>query len=141
MSIYKILYLDYRRNAPLSGAVESYYYGLRKFEKWGSLEDALNELAKSGWEIDTPIYGPVPGRNRQGENWLEALILVNRTSDTAREIKRQIAKIEQQIIREKVTLESSGTKSTIQRMTAERTMRGLFRIIEELKKQLTNVQK
>lgn len=51
MPIYKILILDTRRGSPLSGIVESKYYGISEYERWNSLEEALNELAEAGWEV------------------------------------------------------------------------------------------
>jgi hypothetical protein len=48
---------------------------------WDSLEEALNDLGRAGWKIETPIYGPVPGRGHEGETWLEALVLVKEVVD------------------------------------------------------------
>ncbi len=56
MPTYKVLYLDDRRQKALSGLVRSH-----DGETWDSPIHALNDLGASGWEIQLPIYGPVPG--------------------------------------------------------------------------------
>jgi len=56
--------LDDRRSGPLKGIVRS------DNESWNSLEEALNELGETGWEIAIPVYGPVPGREHQGCRFL-----------------------------------------------------------------------
>ena len=94
MPIYKILQFDNRRTSDLEGMVEGRFHGLNEWERWGSLEEALNELAQAGWEIDETIYGPVPGGDHQGDSWIVALVLINKTSDMNREVERQIRIVE-----------------------------------------------
>lgn len=70
MRIYKILRLESHRKDPLECVIRT------ENKSWDSLEEALNDLGRTGWKIETPIYGPVPGRGHEGETWLEALVLV-----------------------------------------------------------------
>jgi len=86
---YKILRLDDRRSGPLKGIVRS------DNESWNSLEEALNELGETGWEIAIPVYGPVPGREHQGDNWLEAIILFNKVHSASDDLDRRIAKVKE----------------------------------------------
>ena len=134
MPIYKILRLDSHRHAPLSGIVESEYHAPNKYERWHSLEEALNELAEAGWEVDTPIYGPVPGRGHEGETWLEGLILVNRSANTAQEIRRQIEKVERRLTEERRALESGTVESSMEKVKTEQSVKELSSILEELRK-------
>ncbi len=52
-------------------------------ERWDSIEDALNDLAATGWEIAVPVYGPCHGRGGEppGPVRLAGLILVNHRGD------------------------------------------------------------
>ncbi len=87
MRTYKILRLDFHRKAPLECVVRA------GDASWDSLEDALNTLGQEGWKIETPIYGPVPGRGHEGETWLEALVLVKEVAnvETIKEAVRQLS--------------------------------------------------
>lgn len=102
---YKILRLDNRRSAPLGSVVTS------DNESWNSLEDALNELGEAGWEIATPVYGPVPGREHQGDNWLEALILVNKSASASDDLDRRIAKVKEIIAEAERDLKTNPEES------------------------------
>jgi hypothetical protein len=97
---YKILRLDDRRTHPLQGIVRS------SNETWNSLEEALNELGAAGWEINLPVYGPVPGREHQGDSWMEALILLNKVGSASDDLDRRIAKVKEVIAEAKYDLEN-----------------------------------
>jgi len=75
------------------------------------LEDALNELGEAGWEIATPVYGPVPGREHQGDNWLEALILVNKSASASDDLDRRIAKVKEIIAEAERDLKTNPEES------------------------------
>jgi len=99
---YKILRLDNQRKHPLQGNVWS------NNETWNSLEDALNELGAAGWEINLPVYGPVPGgRDHQGDSWMEALILENKICTASDDLDRRIAKVKEIIEEAKHDLENT----------------------------------
>jgi hypothetical protein len=86
MRIYKILRLESHRKAPLECVVRTVD------RSWDSLEEALNDLGRAGWKIETPIYRPVPGRGHEGETWLEALVLVKEVVDVE-EIKEAVRQL------------------------------------------------
>jgi hypothetical protein len=65
------------------------------WESWNSLDLALNELGAANWEVETPLYGSIPGQHPN--TWPMALILVNRSADMAMEIQRQIDKLKNEI--------------------------------------------
>lgn len=87
MRIYKILRLDLHRKAPLECVVQT------ADQSWDSLEEALNDLGRAGWKIETPIYGPVPSRGHEGETWVEAFVLVKEAVnvDEIKEAVRQLS--------------------------------------------------
>ena len=87
MKIHKILHLGLERRAPLECDVWT------ADKRWDSLEEALNDLGREGWKIETPVYGPVPGRGHEGETWLEAVVLAKEVADVARveEAVRQLS--------------------------------------------------
>lgn len=66
------------------------------WESWNTLDSALNELGASNWEVQTPLYGSLPGMDHP-TTWPIALILINRSADLAMEVQRQIAKLENEI--------------------------------------------
>lgn len=128
---YKVLRLNANRQGPLSCYVSS------DNEDWSSLEIALNELGATGWEINFPVYGPVPGRDHQGDSWLEALVLVNRNSDAAQGLERRIQKIKQIIADTEVILQRNKEKSPEYRAakdTLENTKNYLQQLLEEQRK-------
>jgi hypothetical protein len=87
MPIYKVLRFSQAGGYSSRGRVES------KGERWDSLEAALEELSEEEWEIQMPIYNPVPGSSQQaGAEWLEALLLVNHSLDASQDWERQVAK-------------------------------------------------
>jgi hypothetical protein len=65
------------------------------WESWNSLDSALNELGAANWEVQTPLYGSLPGQ--LPNTWPVALILINRSTDMAGEIQRQINKLKMEI--------------------------------------------
>lgn len=67
------------------------------WESWNALDAALNELGALGWEIDTPLYGSVPGAGQPATTWPMAIILINRTADIDAEKQRQIAKLNREL--------------------------------------------
>jgi hypothetical protein len=68
------------------------------WESWNSLDAALNELGASNWEVDTALYGSLPGGyGQQPIVWPIALILINRSADTAKDEQRQIEKLKNEI--------------------------------------------
>jgi hypothetical protein len=67
------------------------------WECWNTLDSALNELGAAGWEIDTPLYGSVPGHGPQSTTWPIAIILINRSADMAKEVQRQLEKLKNEI--------------------------------------------
>jgi hypothetical protein len=98
VAIYKVLRLSEKRK----DLGDLLVYG--KNEAWGSLEDALNELGAHGWEVVTPIYGPVPMRHSP-QIWLDSLVLLNKNITHLDDINRRIEKIKRliKITREKET--------------------------------------
>jgi len=68
------------------------------WESWNTLDSALNELGAANWEIDTPLYGSVPGHGPQPTTWPMAIILINRSADMAMEVQRQIEKLKNEIV-------------------------------------------
>ena len=97
MTVYKILHIDRGWGEQLGKDVKAEYHAIREYEVWSSLEEALSELAETGWEVDIPVYGPFPLRATSETtcgNWMEALILVNRSADISREVQRQIRRTE-----------------------------------------------
>ena len=67
------------------------------WESWNTLDSALNELGASNWEIETPLYGSVPGIDQHAATWPVGLILINRSADMAMEVQRQIDKLRREI--------------------------------------------
>jgi hypothetical protein len=67
------------------------------WESWNTLDSALNELGAANWEIDTPLYGSVPGHGPESTTWPMAIILINRSADMAQEVRRQIEKLKNEI--------------------------------------------
>ena len=67
------------------------------WESWNSLDSALNELGASNWEIETPLYGSLPGSGQPPTTWPMAIILINRSADLAMEVQRQIEKLKNEI--------------------------------------------
>ena len=108
MAIYKVLRLSEKRN----DLGDLLVYG--KNEAWGSLEDALNELGAHGWEVVTPIYGPVPMRH-SSQVWLDSLVLVNKSITHLDDIDRRIEKIKRlvQLTQEKVANETLSDISKV----------------------------
>jgi hypothetical protein len=105
MPLYKVLRFGSDRYDS-RGSVES------EEERWDSLEAALRELSEVGWEIEMPIYNPVPGESRQaGAEWLEALLLVNHSLDASQELERQVDKAEEKLAEAKKEYDSSNEKS------------------------------
>ncbi len=86
MRMHKILRLESHRKAPLECVVRTVD------ESWDSLEEVLNALGRASWKIETPIYGPVPGRGHEGETWLEALVLVKEVVNVE-EIKEAVRQL------------------------------------------------
>lgn len=126
MTRFKILRLDHQRSGILAGLVRS------DDESWGSLDEALNELGETGWEIATPVYGPTSGTVYKGDHWLEALIL--RAPDTATfdDLTRRIEKTKS-IIREKtLQLAQDAEGSPTERNSVEQELDRLRNSLGEL---------
>jgi hypothetical protein len=49
-------------------------------------------LGAHGWEVVTPVYGPVPMRHT-AQVWLDSMILINKTITHLDDIHRRINKI------------------------------------------------
>ncbi len=92
MPVYKVLYLDDRREKAFSGLVRA-----DDNERWDSPIEALNELAAGGWELVLPIYGPIPGRDRSGQ-FIEALLLFNKNGTRAQDVQRRVERTRGQIL-------------------------------------------
>lgn len=90
MPIYKTLRATGSETHILNGRVDC------GWESWNALDAALNELGAAHWEIDTPLYGSLPGFQQQ-TTWPMALILINRSADLAKETQRQIEKLKREI--------------------------------------------
>ena len=124
MAIYKILYLDSRRENDLSGIVRT-----EDNEGWNSLTDALNELSEYGWEINLPIYGPAPG-GKPGDQAVNAFILLNRNGTTLQECDRRIehTKLELAVAQRML----NDTKSEIDKVSCNQYIRSVTSRLQEL---------
>ena len=91
MPIYKVLYLDDRRQKAFSGLVRT-----DDDERWDSPIAALNDLGSKGWELQTLIYGPAPS-GHPGDQFVEALLLVNKSATPRADIERRIERTKAEI--------------------------------------------
>jgi len=80
MTMYKILYLNQRRENVLSGFVYS-----DDDERWESLVHALNDLSSVGFDVHTPVYGPSPAGQV-----IEAFLLASASATPPADLERRI---------------------------------------------------
>lgn len=128
MPVYKLLYLDDRREKAFSGLVPTDHG-----DSWDSPIEALNELAATGWETLLPIYGPVPGEEHGGQ-FVEALLLLNKTGTPIQDIKRRIGRTRAQIAATQERL--AGAKSGMDEIALNQHIRGLSSQLAELESRL-----
>lgn len=128
MTMYKVLYLDERREKALSGIVSA-----DDGERWDSLVQALDDLSSVGFEVHTPIYGPAP-KAAAGGQIIEAFLLASTSATPSSHLERRIKRTKTLVSEAEAHL---GTlASDMERTLQEQRVRELRAELQELEERL-----
>jgi hypothetical protein len=97
-------------------------------DSWSSLEEALNDLASYGWELQCPVYA---GRQDSSPSKLQGVIMVHGQSDQVNDLERRITRQRAAIATAEAELATLKPES-LERQKGERHLKAMSGFLETL---------